>query len=450
MLSLAARKEKRNETVTDNIPVKIALWGYGPFGKRTAESMKRYWGGAYVVTRIYDLKKRKLDPWWGLEVSDPGYISEDYHAGAFEKVMICINDTSVRREAKKRLDELDVPCFLPGNEEDIVPAGQLEPCEEDLLCVREDGYSLFCLKNMRGARSDHDTWGLVHLFDEEGKIPEESVRKFRTWEPDRALMPPFRLKHAIPERVKLEGPYCVLAGLYSVNYWHFTFQCADRVVLLEDAGYQGKYVITGTESNLALMHLLGVDDDRIIKIGDLENHKVYEFEQLVLLSFHRNNNSYSTEALVRVAKKVKKKLVRREDAPKKLYVKRIGQRKLIHGDEIAKKLGFEIFVPEEHSAKEQMEAFYNADVVLTPHGANSTNCIYMRKGTVFAEVFSSAWPNYINRSICEYQGIHYLSETGEPIMQLQDLRDGINADYSISEEIIGKMVERAEKLLCVT
>lgn len=435
--------------MAEQTPVKIALWGHGMFGKRTSESMKRFWGGAYAVTRIYDIEKRGRDPWWELEVSAPDNISADFHAGVFEKVLICIHDRITRNKVKKNLDKIGVPWFFPGKKEDIVPAGQLEKSAEDPLCVREDGYSLFCLKNMRGAVSDHDRGELIHLFDEEGRIPEESVRKYRSWEADRALMPPFRLKHAIPERVKLEGPYCVLAEVYSMNYWHFTFQCADRVALLEDAGYRGKYIIAGRPSNLALMHLLGVGDDRIVKCEDLENHKVYEFEELVLLSFNGHNHDHSLEAVARVAERVKKQLVRRDDAPKKLYVKRIGARKLVNGDEAAKSLGFEIYVPEEHSVKEQMEAFYNADVVLTSHGANSTNCIYMRKGAVFAEVFSSAWSNCINRDICEYQGIHYLSETGEPVIEPTDHEEAIFTDFAVGEEKIKRMVKRAEDLLCL-
>ena len=434
--------------MSEKAPVNIALWGYGPFGKRTSESMKRYWGDAYAVTKIYDLEKREQDPWWGLEVSSPGSISGDYHAGVFEKVMICIHGRMARNQVKEHLDEIGVPRFFPGNIEDIIPAEQFEKSDGGIQCARGDEYSSFFLKNMRGAVSDHDRTGLMYLFNEDGKIPEENVLYFMAEEQDRAVMTPFRLKHALPERVKLDGTYCVLARLYSENYWHFTFLSADCVSLLEDAGYQGKYIISGTESNLALMHLLGVCDDRIVKLGDLENHKVYEFDELVMLNYNgRGMVDHSVGAVARVAEKIKKQLVRREDAPKKLYVKRIGLRKLIHGDVIAKELGFEIFVPEEHTLKEQMEAFYNADIVLTPHGANSTNCIYMRKGAVFVEILSLAWQNYINRGICEYQGIHYLSETGEPIKKIRNPEEGIFVDYSVSEEKMRRVVKKAEELL---
>ena len=434
--------------MAEHTPIRIALWGYGMFGKLTSESMKRFWGGAYAVTRIYDIEKREWDPWWELEVSDPKDISEEHHAGVFEKVMICIHGRMARNQIKEYLNRIGIPTFFPGNIEDVVPAEQFEKSTGVIHCARTDEYSLFCLKNMRGAVSDHNRSGLMYLFNEDGKIPEESVSYLMAEERDRAVMTPFRLKNAIPERVKMDGTYCVLARLYSENYWHFTFLAADCVSLLEDAGYQGKYILSGTESNLSLMHLLGVDDDRIVKLKDLKNHTVYELDELVMLTYNgKGMIDCSPDAVAHVAEKVKKQLVRREDSPKKLYVKRIGRRKMIHGDEIAKKLGFDIFIPEEHTVKEQIEAFYNADIVLTPHGANSTNCIYMRKGTVFAEVFSSAWPNYINRDICEYQGIHYLSETGEPIKEPQDAEEGMYVDFTVSEEKLRKLVRKAEELL---
>ena len=433
--------------MSEIIPEKIALWGYGVFGKRTAESIKRYWGGAYIVTKIYDIEKRGRDPWWDLEISDPRSIAEDYLAGSFNRVYVCINEGFVRESVKDRLKTDGVPWFVPGQTKDIVSAEQFEKNVDCPLRLRADNYSLFCLKNMRGAVSDHDRAELMYLFSEEGTIPEESIRLYKPWDPDRALMPPFRLKNALPERVRIKGLCCVLAKLYSQNYWHFTFQIADCVSLLEDAGFQGKYVIAGTESNLALMHLLGVNDDRIINNLDLEIHKVYEFEELLLINSNGMGLDYSVNEVSGIAKKVKTKLVRRENAPKRLYVERIGRRKLLHGIETAKRIGFEVFIPEEHTVQEQMEAFYNADIVMTPHGANSTNCIYMREGTVFIELFSPRWYNSVNHHACEHLGIHYLSEIGEKTVCLNDKDDGVFADFLIRDTLIDGVVKRAEELL---
>ena len=429
-------------------PETIALWGYGLFGKRTSESMKRYWGGTYFVTKIYDIEKRGRDPWWNIEISDPDGIAEDYLAGSFTKVMICIQNPWIRAKVKNSLKTLTIPWFCPGNKDDIISAEQFKNSEDCSLKIKGNDYSFFWLKNMRGAVSDHDGSELMHLFNEEGLIPKESIQQFDSMEPDRAVMIPFRQKQAIPDRVKLDGPFCVMARLYSQNYWHFTFQNADCVSLLEDAGYQGKYIVAGTENNLALLHLLGINDDRIVNIRDLENHKVYVFDKLALISFNGLELDYSLSAITDISRKVKRQLERLDEAPKKLYVKRIGVRKLLYVEEIVKELGFEIFIPEEHTVKEQAEAFYNADIVLTPHGANSTNCIYMREGTVFAEIFNPRWYKCINRHACEHLGIHYISEIGDPATKSTNPMDAINSDFTISEMRIRKIIEKAEKLLC--
>ena len=433
----------------ENFPSKIALWGYGTYGKRTAESMKLYWGGAYTVTKIYDINKRCLDRWWNIEVSDPKDIAKDYSEGLFSGVIICIAPSSERGSVENTLKRLDIPFFFTGDETDFVQAEMLEGCTDNAFKCITDDYTVFSLKNMLGAVADHNRTEIMYLFNEEGMIPEESVRHF-CFEPEQRLMLPFRLKNAIPERVKLDGEYCVLARLCSANYWHFTFQNADCVSILENAGYEGKYIIKGTKSNLALMHMLGVSDDRIIQCGDLAPHKVYEFEKLLLITYRGNRLDYSVEAVAGIARKINRMLKLHEDAPKKLYVDRVGKRRLFNGREIAIRHGFEVFIPEEHTLLEQMEAFYNADIVLTPHGANSTNCIYMREGAVFAEVFSPKWKLGINQKICEQLGITYLSITGVPVNSISDEWNGVSEDYYVYESQMVELIDKAETLLKTT
>ena len=94
---------------------------------------------------------------------------------------------------------------------------------------------LFSAEKHAGAVSDHDASELMHLFNEDGSIHKESVQQFNSWEPDWNVLVPFRLKHATPERVKMDGTFCVMARLYSHNYWLFAFQNTDCVSLLEDA-----------------------------------------------------------------------------------------------------------------------------------------------------------------------------------------------------------------------
>ncbi len=98
----------------ENAPVRIALWGYGDYGKQAAESMKLFWGGAYTVTKIYDIEKRGRDPWWELEISDVANIGEDYRSGAFEKVVVCINNGGARAKVKEKLKTMQIPPVFSG------------------------------------------------------------------------------------------------------------------------------------------------------------------------------------------------------------------------------------------------------------------------------------------------------------------------------------------------
>ena len=61
--------------------------------------------------------------------------------------------------------------------------------------------------------------------------------------------------------------------------------------------------------------------------------------------------------------------------------------------EYLKPHGFEVIVPEKYSILEQIKLFANVDILVTPHGANSTNVLYSKKGTTFVECFGHYWVN---------------------------------------------------------
>ena len=141
---------------------------------------------------------------------------------------------------------------------------------------------------------------------------------------------------------------------------------------------------------------------------------------------------------------IKKKLPADPSLPKKIYVKRIGKRKLLGADDILAGYGFTTIVPEEYSVREQMKLFYNADVVFCVHGANSTNCLYMREGTVFVEAFSSYWMNRCNLFALASQGVAYL-----PVSSLETVRDdkdGVFRDFTFPESLLRMTIQNALRI----
>ena len=128
---------------------------------------------------------------------------------------------------------------------------------------------------------------------------------------------------------------------------------------------------------------------------------------------------------------IKGRLKRDSSYPRYIYVKRIGYRKLINGDRFTEKYGFTTIIPEELSVEEQMNYFHNANIVLCPHGANSTNCLYMHEGSAFVEIFSERWCLNVNADVCRRNHICHIRATG-PAAGVSP--DGMRDDYTIPED----------------
>ena len=423
---------------------KLGLYGYGTYGKRASESLRRYWGGRHLVTAIFDEDPDgKKDDCWDLPVLSPDRIEEEYGKGTFDTVMICIYALEGRKEAMERLEALGIPLFIPGKAEDFAGPESFLQAEEPEIRVDEDNYSFHVYRNMLGAAADFERCQFFFLFNEEGKVNIDNFRNYPEFQ-YYFLMHPFRLKDPLPEKIYMEGSYCLLAKAYSINYWHFTFESLDCVYLMEKAGFQGKYIYNARSFTKDLLLSIGISPDRLIATEDLELHKVYVFETLYDINHEQILPvDHSDKVIPQMARLLQSNLKRDSRLPKKLYIKRIGVRKLLNGEDIAVKNGYTVIVPEEYSVREQMDLFHNADIILCPHGANSTNFIYMREGAVFAEIFSDRWHMRLNGQHCKHLGIHYLEMEG-PAHDDGSLPQFL--DYTVKEESLQRFIDRAEAI----
>ena len=194
--------------------------------------------------------------------------------------MVCISDEETRTLITKQLMSQDIPVFLPGNAEDFAEPGSFREDRTPEFRFHRENYSLHVYRNMFGAVADFARRQIVFLFDESGKLNIENYRMYwESYEP-LLLMVPFRLRNPVPEKVYLEGSYCIIAKAYSPNYWHFTFEAADCVYLLEAAGYRGKYIFNDVPFARELLEVMGIGSDRLVGTKELEPHKVYVFERL--------------------------------------------------------------------------------------------------------------------------------------------------------------------------
>ncbi len=103
------------------VPVKIAIWGFGKYGRRMFERLTCFCYEDYKVVRVYDRAYRNLRNTGGeqtLQVRNPAELPEDYKKGLFERVLVCINDYGVSKEMKHFLQENSVPELCLGHPDD--------------------------------------------------------------------------------------------------------------------------------------------------------------------------------------------------------------------------------------------------------------------------------------------------------------------------------------------
>ena len=423
--------------------MKIAIWGYGKYGRRMFESLTRFCSDEYDVVRVYDAAFQGLKHTEGnmaLQIHNPEELLEDYKNGLFEKVFISIVYAS--QKPKQFLRENSIPELCLGGPEDLSPLSSFEQGIKPFEIDRA-GYDFYVIKNLYGALANYESVGMMYLFDDNGRVVKEHRDQFDP-EYTELYCYPFVLRRSKVEKVFLEGQYCILTKKHSNNYWHFTYSNLEVVWLLEKAGFQGKYVVPDLEYGFELLRLLDVPSERIVPLSAFEHNKIYVFQEVfyvVNINPYGEDHVYGTPVLLEATEYIKKKLPVNPELPKKLYVKRIGKRKLLEADKVLAEYGFTTMIPEDYSVKEQMTLFYNADIVFCVHGANSTNCLYMRKGTVFIEAFSSYWMNRCNLFALAAEGINYLPACS--LKTVRENKDGAFRDFTFPDLLLHMTIRNA-------
>ena len=418
---------------------RIALYGYGAFGHRMEECLVKYWSDVFQITRIYERNPKIRSQSSSPLPAEPEKMAQEYADDLFEAVMICIADGEVRDSIRGMLQEAGIPLVFPGQESDFAEA-------EEFVCRKEktssEYYELHKFTDMLGSIAVHRISESMFLYNEEGKILKEHWDMYAVdSQYELRLYYPLRFTALPRERIHFAGKVCVLAKLFSGNYWHFINECLDCVYLAEEAGFDGCYIVPDNSFCKELMHLLGIADERIIPLSCLQYGKVYAFKEVWVCHRREINYAFAAKVLRQVSEKITEGLEEDCSLPDTIYVRRIGSRRLLNGREIAGRYGFTEIIPEDFSVQDQIRLFYQAKIVLSEHGANSANSLFMRKGAVFVETFGNGWKFPFSLYSLHEKGVHYL-----PVSDLHPEkydRYRKSQDYVIDEVLLETMIENA-------
>ena len=395
---------------------KIALWGYGGYGKELYRIISQVYGDIYQVTAIFDRAFEKGSEVYvdGIPVEPPDVLRESFQEGLFSAVLIGTFAPHFYDKMASQLELWDIPIVRLSGNADLVAAESLNDFWSMGFQVEDKGYRLERCQALYCFVDRHGTQELPVFYDGRGHVVRDM------WDDSDLTvdlgMFNFATRVDIEPKtvVDLEGTYCAVARFWGKNYWHFTFQHLDQIAVMERAGFEGLYVLPDVSFAHELVELLGLSSNRIFWASEMQDGVVYRFETVLFL--HQDDFKYrgniSAAPLVRIAKRIEERAVSGMDLdsyPKRLFVKRIGTRRLLGAEALLEKHGFTTVVPENLTVREQIRYYHAADVVLTPHGANSTNSIYMQPGSVFIEAFSRSWGFPMCVEALLEKDVHYLS-----------------------------------------
>lgn len=239
---------------------------------------------------------------------------------------------------------------------------------------------------------------------------------------------------------------CDLSSFWTSNYWHFTFEALPKLIAMEKQGYKGKYIVYDKCYVNQILEILKIGPDRIIKATP---DKTFLIEKLFVVQPFEARFLLDKQALLaNIRSAMLENIEDLEDSsyPKRIYVKRIGTRKPTNETEvidILSEYNFKIIVPEDLSVQEQIKHFYNAEILIMPHGANSTNTIYMKENAAFFEFFGKRYVNTCMLFAVKLLKLNY-QILPEPI-QLSDeevLSGGIFQDFLVNTNLLKILVKK--------
>ena len=424
---------------------RLALWGYGRFGHRLLERIRTNWSDRYEITMLFDRDSEKIlrDETPELPLHSPAEIAGYYGQGCFDAVMVTISNYLIAEHASQFLRERGIPIETIGREGDFVSAARLPGAEEVHRPEIPVGYHYSVNREIYGVRAGI-LWAPLFLFDGAGHVLADN------WENTDTRSSPYRLAYPMPldrkpdDPIRLPGQTCVVGKVWSGNYWHFTYDMLEQVYLLEKAGYTGRYIVPRSEFSRTLLELLGIEPERILWQEDLSPVRPLCFEELVSVTQENYDRAKKAPVLSEMADALKRTFWKDADLrayPSRLFVRRIGSRKLLDAEPLLEKYGFAEIIPEDYSVREQMLYFSAADIVLCPHGANSTNSLYMRPGSAFIETFGKNWIKPCCIPTLFRGGVHYLPVVEWPITSVSP--ENWLDDYRIPAPLLEMAIQNA-------
>jgi hypothetical protein len=181
------------------------------------------------------------------------------------------------------------------------------------------------------------------------------------------------------------------------GFWHWMMENLPIVMLTEDSGYDGYYLIHPASFARESIELLGVPSERI-----LEYRGGHLFVETLYLPQRFAGGDIEPDILLSLRQKLLDTIEPslKGGPDQRIYISRnklnTRRRIVVNEDELSEVIapyGFKTVYMEQISLKEQIALMSRANVLITPHGAGMVHTLFMPPQSLVIELFA---PTYIN------------------------------------------------------
>lgn len=194
--------------------------------------------------------------------------------------------------------------------------------------------------------------------------------------------------------VTVDNAVHLISQWSNTNYWHWFSSSLTRLYATENFPDDTKYIINGHSRFVdGSLNVIGVNLKNCI---DMSRISCVFCKNLYLPSMM---NDFNKEGFIFIRNKIKS-LITPKNNSKRIYISRVGKRVVNNEKEVSKflfNMGFQMVRCENLSFEDQVKTFYDAEIVVAPHGAGLTNAMFAADNAKILELRN---PQYFGR--CYY------------------------------------------------
>lgn len=205
------------------------------------------------------------------------------------------------------------------------------------------------------------------------------------------------------------GRWLCLNDCWAHGYYHWLTEQLPKVLLAEEAGFDGTYVIpSGGPFIRQSLELIGIDGSRLA----LPDGQCWAVDELYLPKQISGGFLPNHSGLYELLRKTLFDAVKPGPPSRRLYIQRAAPwpRHVVNEDELQDLFtvyGVETVRMEEHDFAAQVRFAAEAEILLGPLGSGMTNCIVMPRGKTLVELFPPGYTISYHGPYVDYLDLRY-------------------------------------------